>query len=170
MGSVFINGTGRPCCSRSLRSEAGSELGAAPLEKEAEFPAVCSGGRGLLTPRNPEKYAAGSGGLTVSSVGSGRFLSYRGDLGAGDFFSIRGGRTANRAKKRHKAGVSHQLPAWPGTTITSSSCSSSVTAVSRRRGCGTGSGPCLVFFQGEREKRSCSPALYLYVAFTTCYI
>lgn len=70
------------CCSRSLRSEAGSELGAAaPPEKEAEFPAVCSGGRGLLTPRNPEKNAAGSGGLTVSSIGSGRFLSYRRDLG-----------------------------------------------------------------------------------------
>lgn len=48
--------------SRSVRSEAGSELGAAPPEEEAEFPAVCSGGRGLLTPRNPEKNAAGSGG------------------------------------------------------------------------------------------------------------
>lgn len=30
----------------------------------------------MLTPRNPEKNAAGSGGLTVSSVGSSRFLSY----------------------------------------------------------------------------------------------
>lgn len=83
---VFINGMGRLCCSRSLRSEAGSELGAAPPEKEAEFPAVCSGGRGLLTPRNPEKNAAGSGGLTVCSIGSGRCLSNRGDLGVGDFF------------------------------------------------------------------------------------
>lgn len=62
---------------RSLRSGAGSELGAAPPEKEAEFPAVCSGGRGLLTPRNPEKNAAGSGGLTVCSICSGRFLPYR---------------------------------------------------------------------------------------------
>ena len=82
MSAVFINGMGPLCCSRSLRSEAGSELGAAASpEKEAEFPAVCSGGRGLLTPRNPEKKAAGSGGLTVSSIGSGRFLSYRRDLG-----------------------------------------------------------------------------------------
>lgn len=60
---------GRPRWSRSrsrslsLRSEARrSALGAVPPEKEAEFPAVCSGGRGLLTPRKPEKNAAGSGG------------------------------------------------------------------------------------------------------------
>ncbi|XP_076586178.1 ras-related protein Rab-35b isoform X2 [Chaetodon auriga] len=88
---------GRQCCSRSLRSEAGSELGAAPPEKEAEFPAVCSGGRGLLTPRNPEKNAAGSGGLTVCSIGSGRFHSYRGIWGLVIFFlfTSRGGRTAN---------------------------------------------------------------------------
>lgn len=52
----FINGMGRPGRSRSLRSEARrSGLGAVPPEKEAEFPADCSGGRGLLTPRNPEK-------------------------------------------------------------------------------------------------------------------
>lgn len=48
--------------------------------------------------------------------------------------------------------MSHQLPAWPGTTITSSSCSSSVTAVSRRRGCRTGSGPCRVFFTSVEEQ------------------
>lgn len=149
MSLAFINGMGRLCRSRSLRSEAGSELGAAPPEKEAEFPAVCSGGRGLLTPRNPEKNAAGSGGQTVSSIGSGRFLSDWGIWGLVSFFTSRGGRTANRAQKLHKAGVSHQLPAWPGTTITSSSCSSSVTAVSLRRGCGTGSGPCRVFFLQE---------------------
>lgn len=70
-----------------MRSEGGSELGAAPPEKEAEFPAVCSGGRGLLTPRNPEKNAAGSGGgLTVCSIGSGRFRSYRGTWGLFFFF------------------------------------------------------------------------------------
>lgn len=51
----------------------------------------------------------------------------------------------SRAQQRHTAGVSYQLPAWPGTTITSSSCSSSVTAVRRRRGWRTGSGPCRVF-------------------------
>ncbi len=87
---VFINGMGRLCRSRSLRSEAGSELGAAPPEKEAEFPAVCSGGRGLLTPRNPEKNAAGSGGLTVSSIGSGRFLSYWGIWGLVIFLRAEG--------------------------------------------------------------------------------
>lgn len=70
------------------------------------------------------------------------------------FFTHRGSPTANRAKKRYTAGVSHQLPAWPGTTITSSSCSSSVTAVSRRRGCRTGSGPCLVFFFYNGGSRS----------------
>lgn len=40
---VFINGMGPLCCSSSLRSEVGSQLGAAPPEEEAEFPAVCSG-------------------------------------------------------------------------------------------------------------------------------
>lgn len=50
-------------CSRRMRSEARRpELGAVPPEKEAEFPAVCSGERGLLTPPKPEKNAAGSGG------------------------------------------------------------------------------------------------------------
>lgn len=92
------------------------------------------------------------GGPTVVVLLSGGFSSIAWDLGSGVFFlTSRGGRTANRAKTRHKAGVSHQLPAWPGTTITSSSCSSSVTAVRRHRGCGTGSGPKGVFTRGEAE-------------------
>lgn len=37
--------------------------------------------------------------------------------------------------------MSHQLPAWPGTTITSSSCSSSGIAVRPRRGCQREVGP-----------------------------
>lgn len=124
------------CCGRSLRSEARrSELGAVPPEKEADFPAVCSGGGGLLTPRNPEKNAAGSGGShSPASVVIG-FFYIRRLVRFFLFTTSCGGRTANGKKKRHKAGVSHQLPAWPGTTITSSSCSSSGTAVRRRRGC-----------------------------------
>lgn len=81
----------------------GSELGAAPPpEKEAEFPAVCSGGSGLLTPRNPPEKRRRLRGLTGSSVGSDYFLSY---LGAGGvFFTSRGCRTANRAKEAAQAG------------------------------------------------------------------
>lgn len=82
---VFINGMGPLCCSSSLRSETGSQLGAAPPEEEAEFPAVCSGERGLLTPRNPEKKRRRLGGLTVCDILSGGGVLYRGDLGSGDF-------------------------------------------------------------------------------------
>lgn len=134
-----MEGLGRLRRGRSLRSAARPELGAAPPQKEAEFPALCSGGTRLLTPRNPEKNAAGSGGSQFLAPGSDWFLLYP---GAGGFLPAnRGGRTANGEKKRHKAGVSHQLPAWPGTTITSSSCSSSGTAVRPRRGCQREVGP-----------------------------
>jgi len=67
---------GSACC-RSLRSDAGYKLGAAPSEKEAEFPAVCSGGRGLLTPR---KTPPARGGKQYLSIGSG-FLSHQGIFG-----------------------------------------------------------------------------------------
>lgn len=66
----------------------------------------------------------------------------------------------SQAETRHKAGVSYQLPAWPGTTTTSSSCSSSVTAVSRCRGCETGSGPFPVFdYILQEGKKYCSTRL-----------
>lgn len=82
--SSSMNGTGRLRRGRSLRSEARPELGAAPPQKEAEFPAVCSGGRGLLTPRNPEKNAAGSGGEQFLAPGRDWFVLYP---GAGEFLT-----------------------------------------------------------------------------------
>lgn len=75
------------------------------------------------------------------------------------FFTSRGVQTVHRAKQRHTAGVSHQLPAWPGTTITSSSCSSSVTAVSRHRGWWTGSGPYRVCIFYRHRNRNAAEGL-----------
>lgn len=162
---MFINGMGRLYCSRSLRSEAGVRVGCSSTREGSGVSGCLQRRERIADAAKPREKRRRLGGLTVSSIGSGRFLSY---LGAGGFFfTSRGGRTANRAKKRHKAGVSHQLPAWPGTTITSSSCSSSVTAVSERRGCGTGSGPCGGFLQGEENKCSSVATVYFYDAFTT---
>lgn len=103
--------------------------------RKRSFRAVCSGGRGLLTPRKPEKECRRrlGGGLSVPSAATvGVCVPYR-------WWSDR--EPERRRGTRRRGGASHQLPAWPGTTITSSSYSSLGTAVSRDRGCGTGSGP-----------------------------
>ena len=56
-------------CASRLRTEPRSDSWVQSLpEKEAEFPAICNGVRGLLTPRNPVKKAAGSGARSLASV------------------------------------------------------------------------------------------------------
>lgn len=59
----------------------------------------------------PRKKPPARGGWQCLSIGSGRFLSYRWDLGAGDFLRAEGGRTANRAKKRPQGGGGGEPPA-----------------------------------------------------------
>ncbi|KAF3850536.1 hypothetical protein F7725_012308 [Dissostichus mawsoni] len=51
-----------------MRSVSGSQR-VQQQQKEAEFPAVRSGGRALLTPRNPERNTGGSGGSYITTIG-----------------------------------------------------------------------------------------------------
>ncbi|KAI4793214.1 hypothetical protein KUCAC02_024914 [Chaenocephalus aceratus] len=51
-----------------MRSVSGSQR-VQQKQKEAEFPAVRSGGRALLTPRNPERNTGGSGENRVHKAG-----------------------------------------------------------------------------------------------------
>lgn len=100
---MFINGMRRLYCSRSLRSEAGVRVGCSSTREGSGVSGCLQRRERIADAAKPREKRRRLGGLTVSSIGSGRFLSY---LGAGGFFfTSRGGRTANRAKKRHKAGV-----------------------------------------------------------------
>lgn len=86
--------------SRSLRSDAGSQLGAATPEKEAEFPAVCSVEEGLLTPWIPDTNSAGSGATNLFFlVFVVPFFLFHVPSGLYSLSGAEGGPAAQRAKK-----------------------------------------------------------------------
>lgn len=144
--AAVVRGVGRLCCSRSLRTDAGVRVVGCSSTREGSGVSGCLQRRERIADAvKPREKRRRLRWLTVSILRSVRFLSHFG--AGGFFFKNRGDRKANRAKRGTRRGRANQLPAWPGTTITSSSCSSSVTAVSRRRGCRTGSGPFRGFLQ-----------------------
>lgn len=80
---VFINGMGRLYCSRSLRSESGVRVGCSSTREGSGVSGCLQRRERIADAAKPREKRRRPGGLTVSSIGSGRFLSY---LGAGGFF------------------------------------------------------------------------------------